>query len=188
MPDSGGVEVETQAQQTRRDGGATNALSEKGNLRGRAAEGEGGGSFVGSGLGMSEGLGVNTGTGTTLGYGGNMTPESMMEGPLYQAALESGMNAMNATSSAKGHRLSGKALIDANEFGGSLLNQMWQDENTRSLAWSADSRANRMESETNRITGRVEDDQRSENYADMFMGLFDEDDDGDDFFSNLFKL
>ena len=51
-------------------------------------------------------------------------PNSITNTPGYKFSLDQGMQALNRTSAAKGMRLSGNALLEAQEFGGGLAAQM----------------------------------------------------------------
>ncbi len=55
-------------------------------------------------------------------------PNSITETPGYKFQMEQGMNALNATSAARGTRLSGGAMIEAQKFGQGLASQMRQQE------------------------------------------------------------
>ncbi len=55
-------------------------------------------------------------------------PNSITQTPGYKFAMEQGTRAMNRTSAAKGERVSGRALIEAQRFGGGLASQMRQQE------------------------------------------------------------
>lgn len=55
-------------------------------------------------------------------------PSSITETPGYKFQLDQGMQALNRTSAAKGGRLSGGALVEAQKFGQGLASQMRQQE------------------------------------------------------------
>ncbi len=55
-------------------------------------------------------------------------PNSITETPGYKFQMEQGMNALNATSAARGTRLSGGAMMEAQRFGQGLAGQMRQQE------------------------------------------------------------
>jgi len=55
-------------------------------------------------------------------------PESIRETPGYKFRFDEGMRAVNRTSAAKGHRLSGNVLLEASRYGQGLADQMRGEE------------------------------------------------------------